>query len=94
MTQPKPGEPWAFIAHRDGYWGGVAASTLPKNDLRKFLGDFAADGYAIMTVYNRDEYNAALANLRPFSKRDKPAEAAPAQGAFALSPRMDKGARE
>ena len=64
MPEPKPGEPWAFIAHRDGRWAGVAAANMPKRDLRKFLGDFASDGFAILTVNSRDEYNAALHNGR------------------------------
>lgn len=64
MPEPREGEPWAFIAHKDGRWAGVAAANMPKKDLRKFLGDFAADGFEIMTVKSRDEYNAALAKLR------------------------------
>ncbi len=64
MPEPNPGEPWAFIAHKDGCWAGVAAANMPKRDLRKFLGDFAADGFAILTVNSRDEYNAALAKMK------------------------------
>ena len=60
MTEPNPGEPWAFIAHKDGQWAGVAAANMDRKDLRKFLGDFAAEGFALMTVYNRDEYEAVL----------------------------------
>lgn len=61
--------PWAFIAHKDGYWAGVASSTLPKKDLREFLGDFAADGFSIMTVYSRDEYNAAFGTFKYWHER-------------------------
>ena len=69
MPEPKSGEPWAFITHKDGYWHGVAAANLPKASLRKFLGDAAASGSAIMTVYNRDEYNAALKSLKMWNER-------------------------
>lgn len=69
MSEPNSGEPWAFIAHKDGYWAGVAAADMPKKDLRKFLGDFAAAGFAIMTVHSRPEYNAALASLKWWHER-------------------------
>ena len=61
--------PWAFIAHKDGRLGGVAAAEIPKRELRKFLGDFAADGFDIMTVNSRDEYNAALPKLKQFGEQ-------------------------
>ena len=64
MDLPKPGEPWAFIAHKDGRWAGVAVGNLPKRDLKKFLGDFAADGFAIDTVFSREEYDAKLKTLK------------------------------
>ena len=66
MSEPKPGEPWAYLAHKDGRFCGVTAANLPKRELGKFLGDFAASGCAIITVGNRDEYNAELAKLKPW----------------------------
>jgi hypothetical protein len=54
---------WAFIAHKDGKWAGVAAASLPKRELQKFLGDFAADGFSITTVENRDEYNRIIGSM-------------------------------
>lgn len=60
---------WAYIAHKDGYWAGIISATVPKKDLSKFLGDFAGDGFSILTVNNRDEYNAALAGMQVWSKR-------------------------
>jgi hypothetical protein len=55
---------WAFIAHKDGYWAGVCTAQMAKRDLRKFLGDFAAEGFSIMSVNDRDEYNKALSELK------------------------------
>jgi hypothetical protein len=63
MSEPKSGQPWAYIAHKDGKWAGVAAANMPAKDLRKFLGDFAADGFAIMTVFDRNEYERAIRSM-------------------------------
>ena len=63
-------KPWAFIAHKDGYWAGVASAELPKRGLQKFLGDFAADGFSIMPVNSREEYDAALKTMKHWRKRD------------------------
>ena len=51
-------KPWAFVCLKGKKLGGVISPELPKKEVVKFLGDFAADGYSIVTVYNRDEYNA------------------------------------
>ena len=72
MSEPKPGEPWAFIAHKNGRWAGVAAGNLPKRDLKKFLGDFAGDGFGIITVFSRDEYNAQLQKMVAWGKKAEP----------------------
>ena len=64
-------KPWAFIAHKDGYWAGVGSATMPKRDLRKFIGDFVTDGFSITTVYSREEYQRTLAGLKFW--RDRPA---------------------
>lgn len=64
-------KPWAYIAHKDGYWCGVASPELPAKDLRDFLGDFAADGFSIMTVFSREEYDAALKDMKPWVDREK-----------------------
>jgi hypothetical protein len=58
-------KPWAFIAHKDGRWAGITSADVPKKDLRKFIGDFVADGFAITTVYNQDEYHATIAKMKP-----------------------------
>lgn len=74
MQEPNPGEPWAFIAHKDGGLAGVASATLPKRELKKFLGEFASDGYSIMTVHSREEYNTALAGFKSHFNRPALAE--------------------
>lgn len=57
-------KPFAFIAHKDGYWAGVCSPEIPKRELQKFLGDFAASGFSIMTVDDRDSYNRQLETLK------------------------------
>lgn len=52
--------PWAFIAHKNGRWGGV---TVADEDAGKFLARFIKKGYAVTTVYSREEYKAELAKL-------------------------------
>jgi hypothetical protein len=55
---------WAFIAHKPGRFGGVITSECDKKEIRKFCGSFAAEGYSITPVYNREEYNAILATFK------------------------------
>lgn len=57
-------EPWAFIAHKDEFWAGVCAADVPRPDLTEFIGDFVADGFSIMTVHSRAEYDATLAKMK------------------------------
>lgn len=64
MSEEKNITPWAYVAHKNGQLAGVAVATMPKNDLGKFLGAFAADGFAITTVYSRAEYETMLKLLR------------------------------
>ena len=61
-------EPWAYIAHKNGYWAGIASPEMGKKELRKFLGEFAADGFAITTVINREEYDAFMSTLQHWHK--------------------------
>lgn len=67
MQEPKPGEPWAFIAHKDNHWAGVCAATGDR-EAGKFLAEFARDGFAITTVFSRDEYNKVLDGMKCWSK--------------------------
>ncbi len=54
---------WAYIAHKDGKWAGLASASLSKKELRKFLGDFASDGFLITTVESREEYDSAMSTM-------------------------------
>lgn len=67
-------DPWAHICHRDGKWGGLIAADSPRKDLAKFLAGFIADGYEVMTVRSRAEYNAALAKME--MQESRPARSA------------------
>jgi hypothetical protein len=69
--------PFAYIAHKDGKWAGVIAGNSPPHGLREFLGDFAGEGFAIMTVASRDEYNAALASMEMWRPEKSRAAAEP-----------------
>lgn len=60
----EPTKPWAFIAHKDAHWAGVIAADATKKEIKKFLGEFAADGFSILTVHNRDEYNKVLDTMK------------------------------
>lgn len=55
---------WAYIAHKGEYWGGVAATSMPAKDLAKFISDFVKDGYEIMPIADRDEYEAKMAGMK------------------------------
>ncbi len=82
-------KPWAHIAHRNGVWAGVISASLGsafsskheaswKKTVAKDCGKWIADGWEIMTVYSRDEYEAALSSMRMFDpkvdrKSDQPA---------------------
>ncbi len=54
---------WAYIAHKDGYWAGVASATLSSQSLAEFMREFLDDGFSIMAVASRDEYDTALNKL-------------------------------
>ena len=58
---------FGYIAHKDGYWGGICSSSMPPKDLAKFLADFVKDGFEIMTVADRDDYNAKIKDMKPWS---------------------------
>lgn len=57
------GEPWAYVAHKDGKMGGVCATSISKKSLRDFLGEFAADGFTLTAVFSRDEYMKFIASM-------------------------------
>lgn len=59
MASETERKPWAFIAHKGNHLGGV---TVADKDSGKFLAPFIRKGYAILTVYDREEYLAAIKN--------------------------------
>ncbi|MEK6591534.1 MAG: hypothetical protein AABZ67_00495 [Pseudomonadota bacterium] len=61
---------WAYITHKDGRIGGVVTPAVGKRELRRFLGDFAIDGYEIKTAQNREEYLAFIKG-KPFGPDKK-----------------------
>lgn len=56
-------EPWAYVAHKDGKMGGVCATSIRKPELKKFLGEFAADGFTLTPIFNREEYLAFIKDM-------------------------------
>ena len=60
---PPDRTPWAFLTRKGKRFGGVIASTLPKKDVANFLAGFIADGYEVVTVFDRPEYLALLESL-------------------------------
>jgi hypothetical protein len=60
---------WAYIAHQDGYWFGLASAAMPRKDLVKSLGRWALDGATVITVHSREEYLATMQTLKPWEDR-------------------------
>ena len=56
-------EPWAYVAHKDGKMGGVCATSISKASLKQFMGEFAADGFTLQPMANREEYLAFIKNM-------------------------------
>ena len=56
---------WAYIAHKDGYWAGVCC---PGKETADFLAEFVADGFAISTVFSREEYETLLDSMQDWHK--------------------------
>ncbi len=56
--------PWAYIAHKDGYWVRITSAELPREQLSECIGSSVLDGFSVMTVYSREEYTAELAKLK------------------------------
>ena len=53
-------KPWAYIAHKGGYWAGL---TCPGDDAGRFIAEFVDDGFTITTVFSREEYTALLKTM-------------------------------
>jgi hypothetical protein len=56
-------EPFAYVAHKDGKFGGVCATTISKKELKKFMGEFAADGFTLQPMATREEYLAFIEGM-------------------------------
>lgn len=55
---------WAYVAHKDGYWAGVASSEL--QGIGSWIGKFIKAGFTVSSVKDRDEYDATLKDLKPW----------------------------
>lgn len=49
-------KPWAYVAHKDGRWAGVCVCDFNQKSLNEFLEEFAADGFTLQPMANREEY--------------------------------------
>lgn len=66
-------EVWAYVAHKHGMMGGVCSTTISKKSLKEFLGEFAADGFILHPVFNREEYLAFIKDMPMWqSPQDNP----------------------
>lgn len=63
-------EIFAYVAHKDGKWGGACSTSASKATLREFVADFAADGFALQAVKDRAEYLALLDSLELWGSGD------------------------
>lgn len=59
-------EPFAYICHRDNHWAGITSPAVGKRELKKFLGEFAADGFSIINVADRAEFDRVMSGMRPW----------------------------
>jgi hypothetical protein len=59
-------DPFAYVAHKDGKWGGVCSIFAGRASVKEFLAEFAADGFTLQPVYSREEYVSLLDSLRPW----------------------------
>jgi hypothetical protein len=60
---------WAYIAHRDGYLGGVCSADIPASHLGRFLKDFA--NFDIKVVNSREEYLSFIDGMPFWSERSE-----------------------
>ena len=49
-------EVFCYVAHKNGVTRGVCAPAVGKRDLKKFMGEFAEDGYTLTPMATREEY--------------------------------------
>jgi hypothetical protein len=61
---------FAYVAHKDGKWAGVCSIFAGRESVKEFLAEFAADGFMLQPVKDREEYNALLDSLKPWHSTD------------------------
>jgi hypothetical protein len=61
-------KPFAYICHKDNHWAGITSPEV--SNLKQFLGRFAADGFSIITVADREEYERVIGGMKMW--RDHP----------------------
>ena len=59
-------KPWAYVAHKDGYWAGV--SCAEGETLAAFVADFIRDGFTVEPVVSREAYLDMTAKMQPWTK--------------------------
>jgi len=81
MTERKA---WAHIAHRNGVWCAVVSAQVCENptpkqaadwkkSVVKDIAEWIVDGWEVMTVYSREEYQTAIDSMRMYDhKIDSP----------------------
>lgn len=77
--------PWAYIAHKGGYWAGVASASY-EGDLDAFLGSLVRDGFNITVVFSREEYNAFIGPMECWSSSPKAPPGAAEPDLFGVAP--------
>lgn len=55
-------KPFAYICHKDNHWAGVTSPDV--SDLKEFLGGFAAEGFSVTPVADRDEYQRMIGSMK------------------------------
>lgn len=55
---------FAYIAHKDGKWGGVCSAMIERDGLAKFMAAFIIMGFDIMPTATREEYLAKLDSMK------------------------------
>ena len=78
MTENK--KAWAHIAHRDGVWSAVISAEIKEHPtekqrakwqktVAKELASWIVDGWHVLTVHSREEYESAMNSMRMYDKK-------------------------
>jgi hypothetical protein len=57
---------YAYIAHKEGYLGGVVSAEIPAKNLAKYLASFIKAGCDIKATDSAEEYLANVKTLKPW----------------------------